>query len=156
MELTRWQWLRTRAYLFAVGVKRRMVLGVRVVLIEEDKVLLIRQTYLPGWQFPGGGVEPGETAEASGAREVLEETGYEVAGPMQLFGLYLNRNFATNRDHIAVYLCRDFAKSHEFTPNYEIAEARWFPVAHLPADTTPGTLKRLNEIFEGAPQAAVW
>ena len=30
------------------------------------------------WSFPGGGIEPGETPEATAIRETLEETGYQV------------------------------------------------------------------------------
>ena len=156
MELTTWQRLRTRVYLFAVGVKRHMTLGTRVALIDGDKVYLIRQTYLPGWHFPGGGVEPGETAEVSGGRELEEETGYRPAGTMELCGLYLNSNEATNRDHIAFYLCRDFEKVAEVGPNYEIAGAAWFPLDALPADATPPTVRRIEELLSGARPSAMW
>ena len=156
MQLTRWQRLRTRIYLFGVGVKRRMTLGVRVAMIDGDRLYLIRQTYMPGWQFPGGGVEPGETAELSAGRELLEETGYRPAAPMQLFGLYHNVNSATNRDHVALYLCRDFDKAFEFAPNVEIAEAGWFTLDALPDQTTPGTLRRIGEIVGGEPQSPNW
>lgn len=156
MQLTRWQRLRTRIYLFSVGVRRRMTLGVRVAMIEGDRVFLIRQTYMPGWQMPGGGVEPGETAEFSAAREMFEETGHRPAAPMRLFGIYHNVNSATNRDHVALYLCQAFEKVHEFSPNAEIAEAAWFPLDALPEQTTPGTHRRIEEIFRGAPQNANW
>jgi ADP-ribose pyrophosphatase YjhB (NUDIX family) len=156
MQLTRWQRLRTRIYLFGIGVRRRMTLGVRVALIEGDRVFLIRQTYLPGWQLPGGGVEPGETAEFSAARELREETGYRPVAPMRLFGLYHNVNAATNRDHVALYLCEDFEKTHEFAPNLEIAEAGWFALDALPEQTTPGTRRRIEEIFKGVPPSPNW
>lgn len=155
-HLTRWQQLRTRAFLFAIGVKRHMTLGVRVVLIDGDKILLIRQTYMPGWQFPGGGVEPGEAAEFSAARELEEESGYRTVGPMSLFGLYHNANSTTNRDHVAVYLSREFERVHAFRANAEIAEAAWFPIDALPAACGPGTRQRVQEIFRGAPQQARW
>lgn len=156
MELTRWQRLRTRIYLFSVGVRRRMTLGVRTAMVDENRIFLIRQTYMPGWQMPGGGVEPGETAELSAAREMLEETGYALTGPMRLFGLYHNVNVATNRDHVALYLCRDFEKAFDFVPNVEIAEAGWFAVDALPEQTTPGTQRRIDEILGGAQPSANW
>lgn len=156
MELTRWQRLRTRIYLFSVGVRRRMTLGVRAAMVDGDRILLIRQTYMPGWQMPGGGVEPGETAELSAAREMLEETGYRPTAPMTLFGLYHNVNVATNRDHVALYLCRDFEKAYDFVPNVEIADSGWFAIDALPEQTTPGTLRRIDEIFRGAPPSPNW
>lgn len=156
MQLTRWQRLRTRIYLFSVGVGRHMTLGVRVAMIDGDRVFLIRQTYMPGWQLPGGGVEPGETAEFSAGRELFEETGYRPVGPMTLFGLYHNVNSTTNRDHVALYLCREFEKAHDFAPNTEIAEAGWFSFDALPEQTTPGTHRRIDESFRDAPQSANW
>jgi 8-oxo-dGTP diphosphatase len=40
----------------------------RVVIVREDK----------GWFLPGGGIEPGETAEQALVREVQEECGFIV------------------------------------------------------------------------------
>ncbi|MER7398808.1 NUDIX domain-containing protein [Streptomyces sp. NPDC000151] len=40
---------------------------------EEDRVLLVDPTYKPGWEFPGGVVEPGEPPARAGVREVAEE-----------------------------------------------------------------------------------
>ncbi|MFF8448548.1 NUDIX domain-containing protein [Streptomyces leeuwenhoekii] len=42
---------------------------------EQDRVLLVDPTYKPGWEFPGGVVEPGEAPARAGIREVEEETG---------------------------------------------------------------------------------
>ncbi|WP_370423099.1 NUDIX domain-containing protein [Streptomyces sp. QH1-20] len=46
---------------------------------EEDRVLLVDPTYKPGWEFPGGVVEPGEAPARAGMREVAEEIGIELA-----------------------------------------------------------------------------
>jgi ADP-ribose pyrophosphatase YjhB (NUDIX family) len=156
MKLTPWQRFRTRLYLAGIGMVRRITLGVRGVLLDGDRVLLIRQTYLPGWHMPGGGVEPGETAETSAAREILEETGYAVAGRPVLHGLFLNRWEGTNRDHVAVYVWRDFRVQRAFTPNMEVAELRWFAVDALPEDIEPGTRLRIAEITGGRPAPTEW
>jgi len=156
MKLTPWQRLRTRAFLFAIGVKRRITLGVRVMLIRGDDIFLIRQTYLPGWQLPGGGVEPGETAEDSAARELLEESGYRVLGPMEMFGLYHNSNAMTDRDHVVLYVCRSFETAFDFKPNLEIAEFGWFDRNQLPEGVTDGTRQRVAEVFDGLARQASW
>lgn len=156
LPLTRFQRLRTRFHLFQTGVRKRLTVGVRAVLLEGRTVLLIRHTYLPGWQFPGGGVEPGETAELAAAREVMEETGYATAGRPKLHGFFLNRIAGTARDHVAVYIWRDFTSQHEFKPNIEITELGWFDVDRLPPDIEPGTAARLGEIFGATAPSAEW
>ncbi|MCX4759841.1 NUDIX domain-containing protein [Streptomyces sp. NBC_01275] len=45
---------------------------------ERDRVLLVDPTYKPGWEFPGGVVEPGEAPARAGVREVQEETGIRL------------------------------------------------------------------------------
>ncbi|MFH9550379.1 NUDIX domain-containing protein [Streptomyces sp. NPDC017435] len=50
-----------------------------VLLFDElDRVLLVDPTYKPGWEFPGGVVEPGEAPARAGLREVEEETGIRL------------------------------------------------------------------------------
>ena len=156
MEIKPWQRLLSRFYLTIIGIKRRMTLGVRVVLLDGNRVFLIRHTYLPGWQFPGGGVEPGETAEMSAAREALEETGYAVDGRPVLHGFFLNRVGGGARDYVAVYVWRDFRSQHEFAPNLEIAECKWFSVDARPPDVGLGTARRLREIFDKTRPDAEW
>ncbi|MER6979540.1 NUDIX hydrolase, partial [Streptomyces carpinensis] len=45
---------------------------------EQDRVLLVDPTYKPGWEFPGGVVEPGEAPARAGMREVAEEIGLRL------------------------------------------------------------------------------
>ena len=40
---------------------------------EADRVLLVRPSYKPGWDIPGGYVEPGESPKQACVREVEEE-----------------------------------------------------------------------------------
>ncbi|MFD4532230.1 NUDIX domain-containing protein [Kitasatospora sp. NPDC058397] len=42
---------------------------------EADRVLLVKPTYKPGWEIPGGYLQPGETPSEGAAREVKEELG---------------------------------------------------------------------------------
>lgn len=136
---------------------RPMTLGTRAVVVgeRERSVLLVRHSYVPGWQFPGGGVEPGETLEEALARELREEANVELTAPAALKAVYFNRN-ASRRDHVALYLVTGFHQTAKKTPDREIVEARFFSLEDLPAETTPATRRRIDEIFGGAPVSPYW
>lgn len=42
---------------------------------ETGRVLLVRPSYKPGWEIPGGYLRPGETPSQAATREVTEELG---------------------------------------------------------------------------------
>lgn len=42
---------------------------------EAGRVLLVKPTYKPGWEIPGGYLRPGESPSDAAAREVREELG---------------------------------------------------------------------------------
>ncbi|SFB27261.1 MULTISPECIES: NUDIX hydrolase [unclassified Bacillus (in: firmicutes)] len=51
------------------------------VIYQNGKVLMVKQYVKRGavvWNFPGGGIEKGETPEVACVRELKEETGYSV------------------------------------------------------------------------------
>ena len=80
---TGWPGLRARLFHTFFLIRRPMTLGVRAVIHDRaaSAVFLIRHTYVPGWQLPGGGVEIGETADAALGREVREECDVALTGP---------------------------------------------------------------------------
>ena len=135
---------------------RPMTLGVRgVALDEEGRVLLVKHSYTPGWHFPGGGVEPGETCEHALAREMEEEASVVVEPPLQLHGLFHNIHMSS-RDHVAVYVARRFRIVATRQPDFEILAAQFFPLDALPEDTTRGTRARLAEILDRRPLSPTW
>jgi ADP-ribose pyrophosphatase YjhB (NUDIX family) len=135
---------------------RPMTLGVRgVAFDEEGRVLLVKHGYTPGWHFPGGGVERGETCEQALTREMAEEACVALEPPLQLHGLFHNINMSP-RDHVAVYVARRFRVTGERKPDGEILAARFFTPEALPEDTTRGTRARLAEILGRHPLSPTW
>lgn len=134
-----------------------MTFGVRGLVYDADQnsVFLIRHTYVPGWQLPGGGVEVGETALEALERELLEEGAIEITGPPLLKSVHFNRR-SSRRDHVAFYLIENYRQRAPKQPDREIAEAGFFPLDNLPEATTPATLRRIAEIFGGATVSPDW
>lgn len=134
-------------------VTRAMTLGVRAIVVDgQDRVFLVRHTYVPGWYLPGGGVERGEDAAHSLARELAEEGNIALSGEPELFGFYAH----TGRDHVAVYVVRDFTQDLPKAPDREIAEAGFFPLDALPENSTRATRARVAEFRGLAPKARRW
>ena len=139
--------------------RRSMTLGVRIV-VEDDRgrILLVKHTYSPGWHFPGGGVEFGESAEAAAVRELREEAGLVATGRPLLFGLY-RQTAATGRDHVALFRLASTPtpeNPQDAAHDPEIAERRFAARDALPPETTRATRARLAELFEGAPLSETW
>ena len=115
-------------------------------------MLLVRHTYISGWHLPGGGVERGESLQASLARELAEEGNIVLDEEPRLHGVFFNKP----RDHVAVYIVRRYRQTEPRRPDHEIAEATFFARDSLPDGTSRASRARLNEVFDGAPMAACW
>ena len=137
-------------------VVRGMTLGVRAVVLDaENRVFLVRHSYVSGWYLPGGGVDFGETMEQAMRRELKEEGDIDLTGAAVLHGIFLNSH-VSRRDHVAVYVVRRFSQDRLPEPNREIVECGFFAVTALPEDTTRGTRLRIAEVLDGEPLIATW
>jgi ADP-ribose pyrophosphatase YjhB (NUDIX family) len=136
-------------------LSRPMTLGARTIVRDlEGRILLVRHSYSKGWHLPGGGVEIGETSMEAALRELVEEGGVEAIGAPKLFGLYANQAHFPN-DHVAIYVV-DTWRTCAPRAGPEIAERGFFARDALPEGVTPGTRRRLAELFDGAKISATW
>ena len=107
-------------------IARGMTLGVRgVVLDGEDRVFLVKHSYVAGWHLPGGGVEAGETFLEALRRELIEEGRIELTDEPVLHGLFFNGH-VSRRDHVAVYVIRQFRQDRLPKPNREIIDCGFY------------------------------
>lgn len=142
------------AYRIYCFIFRPLRTGVRVMMIMDGKALLVRQTYVPGWFMPGGGLKRGETLEQAARREAREETGAEL-GDLHLMGVYTNFT-EWKTDHTIVFICREYRITGK--PDSEITEVRAFPLNELPDGLWAGHRRRLEEAKAGTthPQFGEW
>jgi len=145
-----------RVFHFYSRFARGMTLGARAVVLDgENRVFLVKHSYVSGWHLPGGGVETGETFLDSLKRELVEEGRIEMTGEPLLHGLFFNRRVSP-RDHVAVYVVREFTQDRLPEPNHEIVACGFFGPADLPPETTRGTRQRIAEVLENRPLIEDW
>lgn len=79
--------------------------GVYAILAEGDAILTtFQQDPKPEFQLPGGGIDPGEHPVAALHREVIEETGWRIAGVRRL-GAYRRFTYMPEYDLWAEKVC---------------------------------------------------
>jgi len=137
-------------------IARGMTLGVRGVVLDADgRVFLVRHSYVSGWHLPGGGVEVGESFREALRRELMEEGRIELVGEPALHGVFFNSH-VSRRDHVAVYVVRQFRQDRPPDPNREIVECGFYDANALPAETTRGTRLRIEEVLDGVAPVSTW
>jgi 8-oxo-dGTP pyrophosphatase MutT (NUDIX family) len=137
-------------------MSRGMTLGARAAVFDpQGRVFLVRHTYVSGWQLPGGGVENNETIMDALRRELREEGRIELLGEPVFHGIFFNRKIS-RRDHVAIYVVRNYRQDRLPEPNREIAECGFFDPQNLPDGVTPGTRRRISEILGQTPVIADW
>ena len=123
--------------------------GVRGLVVDptDRRVLLVRHSYgRPTWHLPGGGVKRRESLVQALTRELREEVGVTIEGPVHLHGTFSNMSEGKS-DHITVFVVDRWSRASgdERDGDAEIEATGRFPADDLPDDTSPGTRRRIEE-----------
>ncbi len=135
---------------------RGATLGARGLVIDgQGRIFLVKHSYVDGWHLPGGGVETGETMLTALSRELFEEGNIKLTATPKLHGIFFNKR-VSNRDHVALYIVREFLQDAPPVPNREILEHGFFARDALPPDTGRATRARIAEVFDGVEVSELW
>src|ERR1700720_3102936 len=94
-----------RLFHFYWRFARGMTLGVRAVVLDgENRVFLIKHSYVSGWHLPGGGVETGETLHEALKRELAEEGRIELVGEPAWLGVYLKTQISWGGNVLSLWV----------------------------------------------------
>jgi 8-oxo-dGTP diphosphatase len=112
--------------------------AVIAVIVREGMTLLVRRANPPDaglWGFPGGKIEYGETVEAAALRELFEETAVtaEARGVITTLDIIERIPSGDPRQHFILIAVRCRWLSGIPVAADDALEARWFPIAELPA-----------------------
>lgn len=130
-------------------ILKSTTIGIRLLLLTNKEVLLVKHSYLNQWFLPGGEAKAKETIKEALEREIKEELGVEIEGKIQILGIYSNFQ-EHKRDYIIVFFTEGvkIVKPTITLQNFEIKDIKYFPLEVLPLDTSPGTRKRIQEFLD--------
>lgn len=125
-------------------------LDIRSFVLQDDKILLVRERADNRWTLPGGFADVNETPAEAVVRETKEEAGYDVV-PVKILALWdtLKHNHPLQWPHI--YKCVFYCEMIGGEPmaNLEISEVKFFSINELPELSTPRiTAEQLNILYK--------
>ena len=106
-------------------------IGATAVIVQDNKVLLVKREDFEVWALPGGGVDEGESLAETAVREVYEETGLEIE-ITHLIGLYSEIGSWSDW-HLASFAARVIGGDLKSQMG-EVLDLRFFPLDELPED----------------------
>ncbi|WP_290901656.1 NUDIX hydrolase [Ferroglobus sp.] len=130
----------------------RPVIGVGAVIIEDEKILLVRRANEPNknmWSIPGGLVRVGESLHEALKREILEEIGVEIEiGDVACVTeeIFLDKDGRIKYHYVIV----DFfakIKSGEIKAGSDAKEVKWIKLDELGEDVVPFVRKLVEKIL---------
>lgn len=121
---------------------------VRAAVVEEGKILLVKEISDGKWAMPGGWADVGDVPSEAAVREAWEESGFSVE-PIKVVGVYdANRNPGPLEFFHAVkivYLCK--LLGGEAKVSSETSEVKFFSFEELPELSPNRTnMKHLSDI----------
>lgn len=119
------------------------------VITNGDRVLMVRRAVGEGellWQFPAGGIEPGEMPEEAAVRETLEETGLKVEAD-KLIGQRVHPKTGREMSYTA---CRVVDGEAYVADAEELDAVAWVTLGEIPEYVPYGLFEPVQEYLDTA------
>lgn len=108
--------------------------GVKCLVVNKGRILLVRHTYGPSLLTTvGGGIKRNESAYDAVLREVKEEAGLQLARCTKIGDVQWHEEY--KNDHVQVFVAESIEEELVIDKS-EIVEANWYGLDNLPADTS--------------------
>jgi 8-oxo-dGTP pyrophosphatase MutT (NUDIX family) len=121
--------------------------GVKCVITDDQRVLLVLHTYGPrAWDLPGGLVKRREPPISAARREMREELGLQIEDWALLGEVWASIHHC--RDTLHCFHAALSSPQLELE-RAELATAGWFPIDRLPPDTKP-FVPRIVALLDGS------
>ncbi len=122
----------------------------RSAVIDDGRILMVREVADGGWTLPGGWIDVGESPATTAEREVWEESGY-VVEVVKLAAVYdkLRHDHPTTPHHsyLLFFLCT--LVGGEARGSIETSDVGWFEPDQLPAlSTLRATQPQILRMFD--------
>ena len=123
--------------------------GVVLMLINDDRVLLVKHSYKKFYRLPGGSAKRNEKFKNTLAREMQEELGiFLKIDLLKEFGKYISIKEG-KKDTIRVFLSRQTIVEKDIVVDgKEIASTKFFDIKELPTEISPESGNRVRELLE--------
>ena len=137
-----------------VGHRPLILVGVLVIVVNEDKEILLQQRTSPYgiWGIPGGLMELGESVEETGRRELFEETGVTV-GKLNFIDVFSGSEYfvkCANGDEFysvtMAYYSDEIIKGKLINDEDEALELRYFKIDKIPTEMVKSH-RKIIEVF---------
>jgi 8-oxo-dGTP pyrophosphatase MutT (NUDIX family) len=136
---------------FALSLVVIKTFGVRILVLNDSKILLVKHRYGNNWVMPGGKIEKKSTPEKTAFKELYEETGLIINKIDFKLGYYHNTAGAKN-DHVHCFVVSDWQRDPKFKRKIldilEIKNVEWFELDNLPDNLSFATKNRIKEFLD--------
>ncbi|MCM3748099.1 NUDIX domain-containing protein [Paenibacillus pasadenensis] len=134
-----------------VGSQPLILVRPSVVIVNNNRQILLVKYQDGAWGIPGGLMELGESVEDCIRREAKEEININL-GPLQLLGVYSGKELYAKLKNgheyynvVVGYLCTEYTGELKADGD-EVVEAKFYSLTELPESTQPFIKEKMKEM----------